>query len=112
MPIQIWSDRIWILTLDDEPLLSEELISGTDLVQKAEVPPEMVVDFSAVTRIGSVNLSQLLSLRKIFVERGAHMKIAGLTDAAWGAFLATGLDKVFDFTPDVPSALAALQLDL
>lgn len=111
MPIQVWSDRIWVLTLADEPALSEDLVTATDLAERAEVPPEVVIDFSAVTRVGSVNLSQLLTLRKISVERGVRMKIAGLADAVWVAFLTTGLDKVFDFMPDVPSALAALQID-
>ena len=29
----------------------------------------------------------------------------------WGIFLVTGLDKVFDFTKDVSTALAKVQLD-
>ena len=111
MPIQAWSDRIWVLTLADEPALSEELTNAAELASKAESPPEVVVNFSAVTRVGSVNLSQLLALRKVSVRRGARVKIAGVVDAVWVVFLTTGLDKVFDFTPDVPSALAALQID-
>lgn len=111
MPIQIWSEQIWVLTLTDEPALSEDLINALDLARKAESAPELVIDFSAVTHINSVNLSQLLMLRQLSVQRGMRLKIAGLADHAWVVFLTTGLDKVFDFTRDVPTALAALQID-
>ncbi len=111
MPIQTWSDRIWVITLGNEPAMSEDLVNAAELARKAETQPEVVVDFSAVTHVNSVNLSQLLKLRQLSVKRGARLKLAALADGVWVAFLTTGLDKVFDFTQDVPSALAALQLD-
>jgi hypothetical protein len=34
-----------------------------------------------------------------------------VTDRIWGILLATDLDRVFDFSEDVTTALAALQME-
>ena len=36
--------------------------------------------------------------------------LCGVTNHVWGAFLITGLDKVFEFSDNVPTALATLQM--
>ena len=111
MPIQKWSDRIWIVRLTDEPMLSEDLISARDEADGADPVPHIAVDFSAVSRVNSSNLSQLLRLRKLAIDRGTRLKLAVITDTVWIVFLTTGLDKVFEFAEDLPTALAALQID-
>ena len=111
MPIQPWSDRIWVVTLGDEPALSEDLLAALDQAQRAERMPELVLDFSTVRIVNSSNLSQLLRLRKIAIDRDARLKIAGIRDSVWVVFMTTGLEKVFQFAEDVPTALAGLQMD-
>jgi anti-anti-sigma factor len=110
MPTQEWSDRIWLVQPGDEPELSEELTGARDKAGQAEPAPHIVVDCGGVRQMSSSNISQLLRLRKVTVDRGSRLIIANVRDSVWVLFLTTALDKVFDFTPDVPTALAALQL--
>lgn len=111
MPIQRWSDRIWVVTLADEPALSEDLINAKDEADRADACPDIVLDFSALTQLNSSNLSQLLRLRKLAIDHSTKLRLAALPDPVWVVFLTTGLDKVFEFAGDVPSALAALQIE-
>lgn len=111
MPIEKWSERIWVVHLADEPALSEELAALKHEAAQAEAYPDCVIDLAGTTMLGSSNLSQLLRLRKHAIDHDSGLKLAALPDAVWVVFLTTGLDKVFDFAPDVPTALAALRLD-
>jgi len=111
MPIEQWSDKIWLVQLDDEPALSEDLNHVKEKVQTAKVMPDVVLDFSDVSHMNSSNLSQLLRLRKEAIDRNSKLKITGLSDPIWAIFLTTGLDKVFEFAANVPLALAGLQIE-
>jgi anti-anti-sigma factor len=110
MSIQKWSERIWVVTLADEPMLSEDLATIGPESRNMPRMPDVVLDMSAVTHFNSSNLSQLLRLRKLAIDREARIRIAGVRDGLWAVFLTTGLDKVFDFVRDVPNALAGLQM--
>ncbi len=110
MPVQQWSDRIWITQLGDEPGLSEELQGAYEQACRVPATPHMIVDLSGVAHINSSNLSQLLRLRKLAIDGDAKLRITGPSDGVWVVFLATGLDKVFEFRPDVTNALAELQM--
>lgn len=111
MSIQPWSERIWVITLGDEPALSEDLMNARDEALRADTMPEMVLDFSSVQCVTSSNLSQLLRLRKVATDGGTRLKLATICDTVWITFLTTGLDKIFEFAEDVPTALAAIQID-
>ena len=111
MPIEEWSDKIWLVQLDNEPALSDDLIHVKEKLTKTEPMPDVVIDFSGVTHINSSNLSQILRLRKEAIDRDARLRITGLSDQIWAVFLTTGLDKVFDFASDLPTALAGLQIE-
>ena len=39
---------------------------------------------------------------------GSRLRICSVGDQVWGVILVTGLDKLFEFQPDVAMALAAL----
>jgi hypothetical protein len=41
---------------------------------------------------------------------GGRVILCGLGDQVWGAFLVTNLDKLFDFSTDVATALATIQI--
>jgi len=110
MPIQEWSDRIWLVQLADEPALSEELLQAKDKAERVSPMPDMVIDLNGVTQVNSSNLSQLLRLRKLAVDHDIRLVLAGPSDSVWAVFMTTGLDKVFDFAADVTVALAGLQM--
>jgi anti-sigma B factor antagonist len=108
-----WSDSIIVCDLTDEPNLSEQL---SELLARIEAASEtakanIVVNMGEVTYVNSSNIAQLLRVRKAVAARSSKLKIAGTRDAVWSVMMLTGLDKVFDFTPDKATALASLQLE-
>lgn len=111
MPIQEWSDQIWVAQLGNEPALSEDLLNLKDRAEQTQPTPDMVVDLSGVSQVNSSNLSQLLRLRKLAIDRAAKLRLAGPPDSIWAIFLTTGLDQLFEFAADVPTALAGLQIN-
>lgn len=110
MPVQEWSDNIWVVRLSDEPSLSEDLLRLKDWFERAPRVPDLVVDLSAVAQLNSSHLSQLLRLRRAAIDREAKLLLAKPPDHVWALFLTTGLDKVFEFAPDVSTALAGLRM--
>src|ERR1051326_899074 len=110
MPIQHWSEQIWVVKLANEPALSEDLSSALMNAGSAEKMPDLVLDLSSVTQINSSNLSQLLRLRKLAIDRNSRLRVVAPTNAVWAVFITTGLDKVMDFAQDMPTALAGLQM--
>jgi anti-anti-sigma factor len=111
MPIQRWSDRIWVVKLHEEPALSEDLHAALNQAKQNDPVPHLVVDLTGVRMINSSNLAQMLRLRKLAVDKDTQLRIAGPSDTVWAAMLTTGLDKVFEFAQDVSSALAAVQMN-
>jgi len=111
MSIEEWSDDITIAEIGDEPAFSEDM---TALMQKlddrGEVVPDVVLNLSTVTYLNSSNIAQMLRLRKRLNSSGRHMRICAVGDQVWGVLMITGLDKIFDFTDDVTTALASLQI--
>lgn len=108
-----WSDEIVICDLREEPELSDEL---QDLYAKLrgtpdEKLPHVVLDLSGLTYLNSSNIAQVLRLRKVLVEGDRKLKLCSVEDAVWSIMLLTGLDKVFQYAPDKPTAIASLQLD-
>lgn len=110
MPVQLWSDLIWVVTLADEPALSEDLRAAQERIAAAPRCPDLVIDLSGLRQVNSTNLAQLLRLRKTLINRDANVRLAGPRDAVWAVFLTTGLDKIFECRGDVATALADLQL--
>ena len=75
------------------------------------VPPDIVLDLSAVHFVGSSQLAQMLRLRKTVVDHGTRLRVVGSSESVRNVFHTTGLDKVFEFMDDVTTALAQLQID-
>lgn len=108
MPLENWSDEIVLARLADDPQFSEDL--GTLQRQLRTKPRGAVLDFSGVRFVNSSNLGALLELRKLALEKGASVVLCGVPTTVWGTFLVTGLDKLFRFVDDMPTALASLQM--
>jgi anti-anti-sigma factor len=108
--LQKWSDRIWVVSLSADPAFSEELESLVPQMLEASPHPHVVLDLSGVKHINSANLSGLLRVRKAAIDSDTQLRLAAPLDPVWAIFLTTGLDKVFEFTPDVSTALAGLSM--
>jgi anti-anti-sigma regulatory factor len=116
MPVERWSDNVIVVRLAEDPHLGDDL----DALDQATVPPatggagriNAVVDFTAVKAVNSSNLARLLKVRRqMQANGGGRLILCGLVDQVWGAFLVTNLDKLFDFSTDMSTALTALQLN-
>jgi anti-anti-sigma factor len=108
MGIENWSDRVVIAHLAADPQFSEDLQTLHDTANAR--PVDVVLDFAGVRYINSSNIARLLKLRKIVATSGTKLVLCAVDAQVWGAFLVTGLDKVFEFVDSVPLALASLQI--
>ncbi len=108
MTIQHWSDDIILAELADDPQYTDETAALGETL--AEKPAHVVLNLAAVTFLNSSNIARLLRLRKQVMNAGRKLILCGVNDQVWGVFLVTGLDKIFEFTNDVSTALAAMQL--
>ncbi len=109
MSIETWSDEIFLANLESEPSFSEDLMALHDRV--GDHPHHVVLNCSRIKRINSSNIAQLLRLRKKLIEVRQKMRLCCVPDEIWSVMMVTGLDQVFEFAEDVPSALAGLQID-
>jgi anti-anti-sigma factor len=107
-----WSDRIHIAELQDDPSFSEDLLNLTRHFadRPSAKAPDVILDMRQLHFLNSSNISQLLRLRKAAMTAGSQVRICGVSDRIWGVLLATDLDRLFDFSEDVTTALAALQV--
>ena len=108
MAIQEWSDEIVVVELTDDPQFTDDLTSVTDMVEKS--PRHVVLNFNVVGFINSSNVAKLLRLRKAVSTQDRKLILCEVNTQVWGVFLVTGLDKIFEFTNDIATALATLQL--
>ena len=112
MPLQDWSETTLIAEMKDEPMFSEDFESLIGRVESAgNSSPDVIVNMLGVSRLNSSNLSQLLRLRKTLIARGRRMRICSVEEAVWSVFVVTGLDQLFEFTDDVSTSLASLQIE-
>ncbi len=108
MAIQKWSENITVVELSEDPQLTDELAALIDGL--GENLTDVVLNFAAVGFINSSNISRLLRLRKFMIASQKRLILCGVNSQAWGVFLVTGLDKIFEFAHDMATALATLQL--
>jgi len=112
MPINDWSKEIIIAELTDEPGFAEDMSALIRRLERDGDPPDIILDMKAVTYLNSSNIAQLLRLRKLVVSSERRMRICSVSDPVWGVLMVTGLDKILDFTEDVSTSIASLQLGL
>lgn len=109
MAIQKWSDTITVVELQDDPQFAEDLNEVVD--QLDAQPTDVVLNFGGVGFINSSNVALLLRLRKIMGGLDRKLILCEVARQVWGVFSVTGLDNIFEFTKDVSTALASIQLD-
>jgi anti-anti-sigma factor len=111
MAIQQWSDTIVLADLQDDPQFTDDLNAILELVQN-QPNQDVVLNFREVTFLNSSNIAKLLKLRKqVIIASDRQLKLCGISNHVWGVFLVTGLDKIFEFSDDVATALTGLQLE-
>ncbi len=111
MPVERWSDHISIVEFGDEPQFSEDASAFSRMLDSNEgLEPSAVFDLSRLTYLNSSNMAALLTLRKRLLASGRQLRLCGVNDPVWGLFMTAGLDKLFQFVPDVATALASIQL--
>lgn len=108
MAIQNWSEDILVVELADDPAFTDE--AGALMERMEDEPKDVVLNFAAVSFINSSNVAKLLRLRKDVLNQKRRLILCDVNSQVWGVFLVTGLDKIFEFTNDVSTALATLQL--
>ena len=109
MSIQEWSDKILVVDLQSDPEFTDEI--GV-LQERTETQGRHVVlNFSKVKFLNSSNISLLLKLRKLAMDKKMRLILCDVPVQVWGVFLLTGLDSIFDVAEDTASALAAVQMN-
>ncbi|MGI9012680.1 MAG: STAS domain-containing protein [Phycisphaerales bacterium] len=116
MPINVWSDEIYIVHLSDEPAFSEDMaaLKGTLAENGAEngtVVPDVIADLRDVSFLNSSNIAQLLAVRQALNTAGRNLRLCSLQHGVWSVLHVAGLGRVFHITDDVAMSLASLQLD-
>ena len=120
VPINEWSDSIQIAELQNDPSFAEDMATLAATYQRAADDlragradgrtRDLVLDMRHVQFLNSSNIAQLLRVRKLASLAGAQVRICSVSDRIWGILLATDLDRIFDFSEDVTTALAAMQM--
>lgn len=109
MPIEQWSDEVCVVRLGDDPQFTEDM-NAADQHLESHRHPDVILDFSGVTFLNSTNISRLLTIRQKTVGGESKLILCSVNTRLWTTFLATGLDKVFSFSPDLSTALATLAI--
>lgn len=110
MSIQQWSENIILVDLEGDPQFTDDM---NNLLEQVETNgnADVVLDFHGVEFLNSSNIAKLLKLRKlVMITNRRQLKLCSISTHVWGVFLVTGLDKIFDFTDEVSSALTGLQI--
>lgn len=109
MPIDQWSEDIFVVRLGDDPQFTEDM-NSVDQNLSYHRHVDVILDFSGVAFMNSTNISRLLSVRQKTIQGENKLILCCVSTRLWSTFLATGLDKVFTFCNDVPTSLATLQM--
>jgi anti-anti-sigma factor len=108
MAIQQWSDEITVAELADDPQFTEDVSALMESLEGS--PRDVVLNFSAVGFINSSNIALLLRLRKQVTSVKRRLILCGINTHVWSVLQVTGLDKILEFTNDIATALATVQL--
>ena len=72
--------------------------------------PDVIIDMKEITYLNSSNIAQLLRLRRQVIAGNRQLRICAVADQVWSMLLLTGLDKIFEFTDNVATSLASIQI--
>ena len=108
MGIQKWSDEITVVELSDSPQFADDMTALLD--QLDETAMDVVLNFAGVGFINSSDVAKLLRVRKKIISVGRRLMMCDVSSQVYGIFNVTGLEKMFEFTNDIATALTSIQL--
>ncbi len=108
MGIQKWSDEITVVELSDSPQFADDMTALLDHLD--DTATDVVLNFAGVGFINSSDVAKLLRVRKKMISLGRRLMICDASSQVCGIFNVTGLEKMFEFTNDIATALTAIQL--
>lgn len=111
MPVENWSETVLLGELADDPQFTDDL---TQILEQCSNNSQLdvLLSFANVSYLNSSNIAKLLKLRKLVtITNERKLRLCAINRQVWGVFLVTGLDRIFDVVDDVPTGLAALQID-
>lgn len=109
MAIERWSERVLVVQLGDDPQFGDTIDALLPMLQAEKL--DVVLNLSAVHYVNSSNLGRLLQVRRLQSRQECRLVLCGIATAVWGVFLVTGLDKLFDYSDNVTTSLATLQIE-
>jgi anti-anti-sigma regulatory factor len=100
------SDDIALVFLH-EMRLHEELETLHEIVSE-EADFDLILSFALVEILTSPNISSLIILQSLLLERGRRLILCNVTLPTKGIFVAAGLCELFNFADDRAAAIEAL----
>ncbi len=108
VPIERWSESVVVAHLSDDPQFTEDAHAIEQMLQNQRL--DVVLNLAAVSTLNSTNIGKLLQIRKRQIHNDTRVVLCGLSTHLWGVFLVTGIDKIFEYSDDVTTSLATLQM--
>jgi len=108
MAIEDLSEDILLVTLAPEQKISDQLSAANSLVTRRK-DCHVIIDFSRIQVITSVNISNLIILYQLLKTNGYRLIFCNVSFVTKCIFRVIGLRDVFSFVVDKPAALEALQ---
>jgi len=108
MSIQHPPENLIVVDLPLRELKIADELKGLNETVAQNPDCDVVIDFSIVEVLSSSSLSNLLILRGMLEERGRSLILCNVSVITKCIFRVAGLDEVFDFADDKPTAVAAI----
>jgi anti-anti-sigma factor len=108
MSIEQWDEGILVVKLESEPAFTESMVALREQLEGQA--SHVVLDMAGVVLLNSSNIAQMLRLRKAQEDQGQRLRLASVGDGVWSVMAIAGLDRIFEFSEDVATALASVQL--
>ena len=108
MPIERWSEHVVLVHFADDPQFSDDVQALEQALSTERL--DAVLNLAGVRFLNSSNIARLLLLRKLQVNGDGRLVLCGISTHLWCVFLVTGLDKIFEYSDDVTTGLATLQI--
>lgn len=113
MSLQPWSETTWVSTLDDGAGRPAEAIATLERAlqvrdARGDAAPDVVVDLTGLSTLGTVQLDRLRLLRRRLARSGGRLRLCAPGEALWAVILGAGADREFLWSRDVVGALVEM----
>ena len=109
MNVENQSRNIIVVDLPPHPEAVGELKNCVETL-KDRIDCDVIIDFSHVDTLTTMEITSLLTLRNLLTQAGRHLMLCNICSAVKGIFAVTCLDKVFEFADSKSAALANVQV--